>query len=128
MTKCAGYGRKPSRSSARSDRCPHGTPTARVPEPDTRHSENHEKVKKQPIRYQATGAIDVPINGPLAEQAASAEYLDSATAGIDAAIARAHRQIELLDEYRAHLIADAVTGQLASSITTQSRVLNKVSR
>ena len=49
---------------------------------------------------------------PLAEQAAIAEYLDSATAGIDAAIARAHRQIELLDEYRTRLIADVVTGQL----------------
>ena len=70
-------------------------------------------MKKQPIRSQATGAIDVPINGPLAEQTS---------------IARAHRQIELLDEYRAHLIADVVTGQLASSITTQSRVLSEVSR
>ena len=49
---------------------------------------------------------------PLAEQAAIAEYLDSTTAGIDAAIARAHRQIELLDEYRTRLIADVVTGQL----------------
>ena len=49
---------------------------------------------------------------PLDEQAAIVEYLDKATAGIDAAIARARRQIELLDEYRTRLIADVVTGNL----------------
>ncbi len=49
---------------------------------------------------------------PLDEQAAIAEYLDKTTAGIDAAIARARRQIELLEEYRTRLIADVVTGKL----------------
>ena len=42
----------------------------------------------------------------------SLRYLDKATAGIDAAIARARRQIELIQEYRTRLIADVVTGKL----------------
>ena len=54
-------------------------------------------------------AVPVP---PLGEQAAIAEHLDKATAGIDAAIARASRQIELVEEYRTRLIADVVTGKL----------------
>ena len=49
---------------------------------------------------------------PFTEQAAIVEYLDKATAGIDAAIARARRQIALLEEYRTRLIADVVTGKL----------------
>ena len=49
---------------------------------------------------------------PLNEQVAIVEYLDQATAGIDTAIARARRQIELMPEYRTRLIADAVTGQI----------------
>ena len=49
---------------------------------------------------------------PLAEQTAIVEYLDKATADIDAAIARARRHIELLREYRTRLIADVITGKL----------------
>ncbi len=49
---------------------------------------------------------------PLPEQAAIVEHLDRATADIDAAIARARRQIELVQEYRTRLIADVVTGKL----------------
>ena len=49
---------------------------------------------------------------PFAEQAAIAAHLDKATAALDAAVACAHRQIELLREYRARLIADVVTGKL----------------
>ncbi len=49
---------------------------------------------------------------PLPEQTAIVEYLDKATANIDAAIARARRLIELLEEYRTRLIADVVTGKL----------------
>ncbi len=48
----------------------------------------------------------------LSEQDAIVEYLDKAAASIDAAIARARRQIELLEEYRTRLIADVVTGKL----------------
>ena len=46
------------------------------------------------------------------EQRAIIEYVEKATAGIDAAIARARRQIELVQEYRTRLIADVVTGKL----------------
>lgn len=49
---------------------------------------------------------------PIAEQTAIVAYLDKATADIDTAIARAHRQIELLQEYRTRLIADVVAGKL----------------
>ena len=49
---------------------------------------------------------------PHAEQAAIAAHLDKATAAIDAAVACARCQIELLREYRARLIADVVTGKL----------------
>ena len=48
----------------------------------------------------------------LAEQIATVEHVDKATAEIDAAISRARRQIELLHEYRTRLIADVVTGKL----------------
>ena len=46
------------------------------------------------------------------EQKRIAEYLDKATASIDTAIARARRQVELVQEYRTRLIADVVTGKL----------------
>ncbi len=49
---------------------------------------------------------------PPDEQAAIVAHIDQATAEIDAAIARARREIALMDEYRARLIADAVTGRL----------------
>ncbi len=48
----------------------------------------------------------------LPEQLAIVEYLAKATADSDAAISRARRQIELLQEYRTRLIADVVTGKL----------------
>jgi type I restriction enzyme S subunit len=49
---------------------------------------------------------------PLPEQTAIVEYLDVQTAKIDAAIAAARREIELLREYRERLIADVVTGKV----------------
>ncbi len=49
---------------------------------------------------------------PFLEQVAIVEYLDKATAAIATAIARTRRQISLLREYRAILIADVVTGKL----------------
>ena len=48
----------------------------------------------------------------LLEQTAIVRYLDKATANIDIAISRTHRQIELLQEYRTRLIADVATGKL----------------
>ncbi len=52
------------------------------------------------------------VTPPLSEQTAIVEYLDKATADIEAAIARARRQVELLQEYRTRLIADVVTGRI----------------
>ena len=49
---------------------------------------------------------------PLVEQIAIVHYLDTAIADIDMSIARAHRLIELIEEYRTRLIADVVTGKL----------------
>ena len=49
---------------------------------------------------------------PLDEQIAIVEHVDKATAAVDAAIARARRQIELIQEYRTSLIANVVTGKL----------------
>jgi len=46
------------------------------------------------------------------EQTAIVEYLDTQTAKIDAAVAAARREIELLREYRTRLIADVVTGKV----------------
>ena len=49
---------------------------------------------------------------PLVEQIALVEYLDSVTDDVAAAVARARRQIDLVQEYRTRLIADVVTGKL----------------
>ena len=49
---------------------------------------------------------------PLDEQIAIVEHIDKISADIDAAISRARGQIELMQEYRARLIADVVTGKL----------------
>jgi type I restriction enzyme S subunit len=57
------------------------------------------------------GALYIPIPSPD-EQTAIVEYLDARTVKIDAAIAAARREIELLREYRTRLIADVVTGKL----------------
>jgi restriction endonuclease S subunit len=57
------------------------------------------------------GSFYVPV--PLIpEQTAIVEYLDAQTAKLDAAIAVARREIELLREYRERLIADVVTGKV----------------
>lgn len=49
---------------------------------------------------------------PLSEQIAIVDYLDHATAALDATIAYANRDIDLLKEYRTRLIADVVTGKI----------------
>ena len=48
----------------------------------------------------------------LEEQVAIVCHLDKVTANIDSSIDNAHRQIDLLREYRTRLIADVVTGQV----------------
>ena len=54
-------------------------------------------------------ALPVPSQ---TDQFAIAEFLKKTTTDIDAAISRAHREIELLKEYRTRLNADVVTGKL----------------
>ena len=49
---------------------------------------------------------------PVPNSLAIVRYLDHEIADIDAAITRARRQIELIEEYRTRLIADVVTGKL----------------
>ena len=73
--------------------------------------------------------LEVPLP-PLAEQAAIVAYLDKETAAIDAAMARARREVELLSEYRTRLIADVVTGQVdvceAARLSDGCETLNRV--
>ena len=49
---------------------------------------------------------------PLREQKVIAKQLDQDTKAIDATKKAAHQQIELMQEYRTRLIADAVTGKI----------------
>ena len=49
---------------------------------------------------------------PAEEQAAIVDFLDRATADLDAATTSARRETSLLREYRTRLIADVVTGKL----------------
>lgn len=53
----------------------------------------------------------VPIPG-MEEQQAIVTHLASATHGIDNSLTKLGREIELLREYRARLVADVVTGKL----------------
>ena len=55
--------------------------------------------------------IRLPVPPPV-EQQAIVKYIEEATGSIDNSIARARRQIELVNEYRTRLIADVVTGKL----------------
>ena len=68
-------------------------------------------VTRYGLSHHAIKSALLPIP-PLAEQAAIAAYLDKETSAIDAAMARARREIDLLSEYRTRLIADVVTGQV----------------
>ena len=65
------------------------------------------------LRLYSDQFLGIPLLCPPAtEQANIVRYLDKATAAIDAAVANAERQIDLLGEYRTRLIADVVMGQM----------------
>jgi len=68
-------------------------------------------VTRYGLSHDAIKSVWLPIP-PLPEQTAIVEYLDAQTAKIDAAMAAARREIELLREYRTRLIADVVTGKV----------------
>lgn len=63
------------------------------------------------INSEIVHSLRMPVP-PFEEQSAIVEYLDAQTAKIDAAIASARREIELLREYRERLIGDVVTGKV----------------
>ena len=63
------------------------------------------------INSEIVHSLRIPVP-PFEEQSAIVEYLDDQTAKIDAAIAAACREIDLLREYRTRLIADVVTGKV----------------
>ena len=65
------------------------------------------------LRLYPESFLDIPVLcPPSAEQAAIVEHLEQAMSTANAAIARAQRQIGLIEEYRTRLIADVVTGKL----------------
>ena len=57
------------------------------------------------------GSVSVPVP-PESEQNAIVQWLDEATADLDAAVAGVRREIELLQEYRTTLISEVVTGKV----------------
>ena len=65
------------------------------------------------LRLYPESFLHIPlICPPRNEQEVIAEFLAGAMAAVDKAIAQAEHQIDLMNEYRARLIADVVTGQL----------------
>ena len=68
-------------------------------------------VTRYGLTHTGIKSVCIPLP-PLPEQQAIVEYLDKATTDIDAALALARRQIELVQEYRTRLISDVVTGNL----------------
>ena len=65
----------------------------------------------QDLNFNNFCAVDLPLP-PAREQRRIAVALGEATTNVGTTIARARRQIELLEEYRTRLIADVVTGKL----------------
>ena len=65
------------------------------------------------LRLYDDSFLDTPVYlPPVIEQCSIIEYLAKVDVDRRAASARAHRQIQLLEEYRTRLIADVVTGKL----------------
>jgi len=61
-----------------------------------------------PTRY---GRLQISLPS-ISEQRAILQYLTAATSDLEKTVAAAHREVDLLREYRTRLIADAVTGKL----------------
>ena len=60
--------------------------------------------------WRLVGDMSIPVPPP-SEQVAIVQHLDQATADARATISGVRREIELLKEYGARLIADVVTGR-----------------
>ena len=65
----------------------------------------------QDLNFENFCRVDLPFP-PIEEQQMISVVLDRTVVGIDSAIERWRRQIDLLGEYRTRLIADVVTGKL----------------
>ena len=65
----------------------------------------------QDLNFNNFCAVDLPFP-PAEEQRKTAAALGRSTTNIDTNIAHARHQIDLMNEYRTRLIADAVTGQI----------------
>jgi type I restriction enzyme S subunit len=65
----------------------------------------------QALRFENFAKVHLPVV-PEQEQVAIADYLDRATARIDALVAKTECSIELLGEHRTALITAAVTGKI----------------
>jgi type I restriction enzyme S subunit len=63
------------------------------------------------LRTDSWANCSVPLP-PIPEQIRANEWLKSQLAGVNTAISRLEREIELLREYRTRLVADVVTGKL----------------
>ena len=68
-------------------------------------------VTRYGLTHNSINSVPIPFP-PLDEQTAIADHIDIVTTGIGAAMDRACRQIELMEEYRTRLIADVVTGKI----------------
>jgi len=68
-------------------------------------------VTRYGLSHGAIKAISLPTP-PADEQEPIAQYIDEATASLRTAIDTARREIDLIREYRARLIADVVTGKV----------------
>jgi len=63
------------------------------------------------LNVERIGAMEMP-SPPNLEQRQIAKLAETETASLNAAISRLEREIDLLREYRARLVADVVTGRL----------------
>jgi len=85
----------------------------------------HTDVYKQQVNRQSTGIVsdrnrlywndfkEMPnVVMPRAEQEAIVAFVGLQTSGLRVAASRLEREIDLLREYRTHLVADVVTGKL----------------
>lgn len=65
----------------------------------------------QDLNFDNFRLVDLPLP-PISEQRAIAAYLDVHTSALTQSIDRMRRELQLLDEFRARITADVVTGQL----------------
>jgi type I restriction enzyme S subunit len=78
-------------------------------EPELQSLANGTTFSEIPLHRLACVPIPVPA---IDEQITIVHHIEEATANLDKAIDAAHREIDLLREYRTRLIADVVTGKL----------------